>query len=260
MLMYTGSAARSYGRHPFKPATRKGWEFQAVLEGEIGVLWPEGPEPLHARTLWVSPPGHNHGWTGNPEQDAEVAVFHFLSVPPVVARYCFGARAKMLRIGLTQPQCRRLRELASEAIRYRQRFNIGSLLSSHHMLLELSLMVYEACDRERLPSAEAYAQDCVEKALEWYSDHLVENPDQESVARTSGVSVSHLRRIFHKIMGASPRQVLDQVRFGRATELMSDPGSKLSDVAERCGFQSASAFSRAFKNSFGCSPAEWRGH
>jgi two-component system response regulator YesN len=53
---------------------------------------------------------------------------------------------------------------------------------------------------------------------------------------------------------------MDQLRFERARQLMSDPEIKLEEVAERCGYQSASAFSRAFKTMFGCGPSAWRGH
>jgi AraC-like DNA-binding protein len=260
MLLYTGNRTRSYGRHPFPIIRRRGWDFQAVLEGDIGMLLPAGPMMLHSRSLWVFPPMHEHGWTGDPEREAEVAIFQFASVPPLVENYCRAAEEQYLRISITRRQCARLRALAEEAVRCVQRFNVASLIISQHILSELSLMVHEACVKEHHPSVRAHAQRCVEKAMEWYIEHLAEAPDQEAVARAAGVSASHLRRLFHEILGAAPRKIMDQMRFERATELMSDPGIKLNDVAERCGFQSTSAFSRAFKQFFGCSPAEWRGH
>jgi AraC family transcriptional regulator len=224
------------------------------------MLLPEGPDILYAQTLWVFPPQHEHGWVGNPEQDAEIAVFHFQTVPPAVEHYCLGTEEQFLQISLNKHQCGRLRELAEQALRYRQNPNLGSIICYQHILSELSLLVYEACVREQHPSSQAHAQQCVEKALQWYSDHLAENPDQEAIARIAAVSVSHLRRLFHETMGNSPRQVMDQLKFERATQLMSDPKIKLNEVAEICGFQSASAFSRAFKTFFGCSPAVWRGY
>lgn len=259
MLMYTGNHARIYGRYPFRPARRRGWEFQAVLEGDIGVLFPEGPTLLYSRALWVFPPMHEHGWTGDPDREAEVAVFHFASVPPMVENYCRAAEDGYLRIALNRRQCARLRALAEEALRFYQQFSAASLISSQHILSELSLMVHEACVKERHPQAQTHAARCVDKAIAWYEEHLAEAPDQEAVARAAGVSVSHLRRLFHEILGAPPRKIMDRVRFERATELMSDPAIKLSDVAQCCGFLSASAFSRAFKHFFGCSPAAWRG-
>lgn len=259
MLMYTGNHSRIYGRYPFRPARRRGWEFQAVLEGYIGVLFPEGPTLLYSRALWVFPPMHEHGWTGDPEREAEVAVFHFASVPPMVENYCRSAEEGYLRIALNRRQCARLRTLAEEALRFRQQFSVVSLLSSQHILSELSLLVCDACARHPRPSMQPWALLCVERAMEWYHKHLAEGPNQEAIARAAGVSASHLRRLFHEILGAPPRKIMDRVRFERATELMSDPAIKLSDVAQRCGFHSASAFSRAFKHFFGCSPAAWRG-
>lgn len=258
MLTYIGNQTRQYGKQPHGLLIRKFWEFQAVLTGDIGMLLPTGPDILYSQSLWVFPPLHEHGWIGNPEEDAEVAVFHFQTVPPLVENYCLGTDKKYLRIVLSRQQCNRLRELAKQAIRYRQVPNLGSILCYQHILCELSLMVYEACAKEQHPST--HAQQCIEKALHWYSDHMAENPGQEEIARASAVSVSHMRRLFHETMGHSPREVLDRLKFERATQLMSDPEVKLTEVAEACGFQSASAFSRAFKTFFGCSPATWRGH
>jgi AraC-like DNA-binding protein len=51
---------------------------------------------------------------------------------------------------------------------------------------------------------------------------------------------------------------MDQLRFQRAMQLMSDPAMKLEHVGYRCGFTSASVFSRAFKAKYGCSPQAWR--
>lgn len=238
---------------------RNFWEFQAVLDGEIGMLLPAGPDILYSKSLWVFPPQHEHGWVGNPHKDAEVAVFHFHSVPPVVENYCNGSEQEFLRIPLGRSQRNRLRELADQADRYRQTPGAGSMICAQHILSELSLMVYEDCVQKQHPSTQDHAQHCVERAMQWYSNHMEENPDQEAVARAAAVSVSHLRRLFHDVMERSPRQVMDQLKFDRATELMSDPEIKLIEVAEACGFQSASAFSRAFKTFFGCNPATWRG-
>ena len=260
MLTYIGNRIRQYGKQPLRLMIRNFWEFQAVLDGEIGMLLPEGPDILYSRSLWVFSPQHNHGWVGNPNKDAEIAVFHFQTVPPLVEHYCLGTEQQYLRITLSREQCNRLRELAEQAVRYRQTPNLGSIICYQHILSELSLLVYEACVRDQHPSAQAHAQQCVEKAMQWYSDHMSENPDQESIAQAAAVSVSHLRRLFHETMSSSPRQVMDQLKFERATQLMSDPEIKLTEVSEACGFQSASAFSRAFKTFFGCSPAVWRGH
>jgi hypothetical protein len=185
--MYIGNRTRDYGRHPFRPARRSGWEFQAVLEGDIGMLLPTGPELLHSRSLWVFPPMHEHGRTGDPEREAEVAIFHFVGVPSVVANYCRAAPEESLRMAMSRRQCARLRTLADEALRFRKRFCAASLLSAQHILSELSLMVYEACVRDGQPRMQAHDQVCVERALPWYDEHLAEAPDREANARAMGL-------------------------------------------------------------------------
>lgn len=161
------------------------------------MLLPEGPDILYSQTLWVFSPRHNHDWIGNPGQDAKIAVFHFQAVPPAVEHYCRGTEEQSLRISLNKHQCNRLRELAKQAIRYRQFPNLGSILCYQHILSELSLLVYEACIRDQHPSEQAHAQQCVEKAMQWYSNHMSENPAQEAIAQAAAVSVSqyHFSRL-----------------------------------------------------------------
>jgi len=76
---------------------------------------------------------------------------------------------------------------------------------------------------------------------------MEENPAFPQVARAVGVSSVHLRRLFHEVLQASPTQIMDQLRFQRAMQLMSDSSMKLEVVGYRCGFGSASVFSRAFR-------------
>jgi transcriptional regulator GlxA family with amidase domain len=98
----------------------------------------------------------------------------------------------------------------------------------------------------------------VNAAIVWYAKRMEENPAFPEIARAVGVSAPHLRRLFHQVLHASPNRIMDQMRFQRAMQLMSDPAIKLESVGEQCGFGSASAFSRAFKMKFGCAPQVWR--
>lgn len=259
MLIYLGVGQRHYGREPFKIAARRAWEFQAVVQGRISMELPSGPEELRQRRLWLSPPGHLHGWTGDRTRAAEVVVFHFPSIPEPLRRLVQDGRA--VEMALSGAMCRRLRELAGKALAYRQRPSPGMMLCYEHVLLELSLMLYEA---KRDHAAEGLGGSLdndrrVGEALRWFSDRIESNPSQAEVARAVNVSPAHLRRLFHEVLQAAPKQMFDQLRFLRAIQLMTDSTVKLSLVSAACGFESQSAFSRAFKAKFGCAPAEWRG-
>lgn len=257
MLIYVGSGRRFYGDLPVGISQRRAWEFQAVLRGNIAPILSDGPDILRQKRLWLFPPRHLHGWTAPPGSEAEIVVFHFLSVPEPLLRLAAG---QALEIGLNQAHCVRLRLLARQAMQYWKNPAPGSMICHEQALMELSLLVYEATlqlNSSLVP--EDPARRIVQRAMEFFAENMQDNPSQEQLAREVGASPSHLRRLFHEVLQAPPKQIMDQLRFQRATQLMADAGTKLESIGEACGFGSASAFSRAFKIRFGCSPGAWRG-
>lgn len=256
MLSYIGLGMRQYGNKPLASLQRPYWEFQAVLKGAIAPLFPDGPELLRERRLWLFPPGHAHGWTGESDRSAEIAVFHFATVPEPVRH--LAEDADYLEISLEPADGQRLKKLAGAADRYWQRPAPAMFLCHEHILLELSLLI---CERvaAQVEVSKTTSQQRVTAAIQYFATHMEQNPSLEAVARQVGASAVHLRRLFHEVLQAAPKQIFDQLRFQRAIQLMAGPEMKLESVGEACGFQSASAFSRAFKNKFGCSPETWRG-
>jgi len=256
MLIYLGTGERRYGEQPLPPHHRRAWEFQAVLRGKIGVLLPEGGQPLASARLWIFPPDHLHGWSGEKGKPAQVAVFHFLSVPELLNRLL--PSEGYFEIELNRQNLRKIRELANEVERYWNHPAPGMMICYEHTLMALSLIVCEAFASRVGESHAGYPKSRVNAAIAWYAERMAENPAFPDVARAIGVSSAHLRRLFHEVLQASPTQIIDQLRFQRAMQLMSDPAVKIEAVGYQCGFTSASAFSRAFKTKFGCSPQSWR--
>jgi len=255
MLYYLGDGARRYGRRPIPIHQRPAWEFQAVLKGKIGLLLPGGTQPLHRRRLWIFPPNHAHGWRGQENAVAEVSVFHFPYVPEPL-RQQFRGR-EFLEVPLGTAQGARLRLLARQARNYWESPAPGMPLCHEQILLELSLLALEFERIHRRPSDKPPSKP-IETSLRWFSENMKHDPNLERVAQAAGVSSAHLRRLFHRTFQTSPKHLFDQLRFQRAMHLMADPAMKLESVSEQCGFGSASAFSRAFRNKFGCSPNTWR--
>lgn len=256
MLCYLGSGTRHYAEKIVRPYRRPYWEFQAVLSGRIAMQDETGTLPLHSRRLWLSAPGHLHGWTGEPGHSAEIAVFHYLRIPEPLAKKI--PEKSHVEMALTTRQTERLRHLCQIVGESLERPGPEMLLRHEHALLELSLLIYEA-DRSLKEAAEDTARSRVQKAIDWFSANIETNPSLDDTARAAGSSASHLRRHFHEVLEAPPKKIFDQLRFHRAMQMMADPDMKLSSVCEACGFESASAFSRAFKMKFGVSPDRWRG-
>ena len=80
----------------------------------------------------------------------------------------------------------------------------------------------------------------------------------EELACTAGTSRSVLAERFQHLVGTAPMQYLTQWRMLLAANLLSRSNAPLARIAEDVGYQTDSAFSRAFRREFGAPPATWR--
>ncbi len=256
MLHYLGSGERRYHLRPLVPNKRYVWEFQAVVRGRIGPLFEKKAASLHAQTLWVHGPQCNHGWDGDPKEVAEVCVFQFATVPAQL-QDAIGID-EYRAVSLSDEECDLLREHARLARAELLAPTSLALLRHQRLLLDLSLMVLGKMDTAAIDPVSSAPRRQVDSAMAWFRSHLEQAPSQVEVAEAINCSPAHMRRLFHRVLGASPRDVLEQIRFQVACELLSDTRLSLEAVAMQCGLGSASAFSRAFSHRFQITPSAWR--
>ena len=74
----------------------------------------------------------------------------------------------------------------------------------------------------------------------------------------AGLSKTVLTDKFTTLIGASPVEYLTDWRMQIAARWLKEPGTTIDRVAERCGYDSVPAFSKAFKRSLGVSPGAYR--
>ncbi|MCU1647405.1 MAG: transcriptional regulator, AraC family [Nocardia sp.] len=80
----------------------------------------------------------------------------------------------------------------------------------------------------------------------------------EELARVCNLSRSSFAARFVARVGKPPATYLAHVRLDAATDLLRDTSLPVTHIAERVGYNSEAAFSRAFKNRYGTPPARWR--
>jgi AraC-like DNA-binding protein len=80
----------------------------------------------------------------------------------------------------------------------------------------------------------------------------------ETLARAAGTSRSVLAERFQHLVGSSPMQYLTQWRMLLAANLLCRSNAPLARIAEDVGYQTDTAFSRAFRREYGAPPAAWR--
>ena len=80
----------------------------------------------------------------------------------------------------------------------------------------------------------------------------------EELARVACSSRSVLAERFQLLVGQAPMQYLAQWRMLLASNLLARSNAPLARIAEEVGYQTDTAFSRAFRREYGVPPAAWR--
>ncbi|MDC7231677.1 MAG: AraC family transcriptional regulator [Spirochaetales bacterium] len=80
----------------------------------------------------------------------------------------------------------------------------------------------------------------------------------DSLASVANISKYHFTRLFKKHFGQSAYDYVLSVRINKAKEMLLNTNRSVSIIAEDCGFESLSHFSRSFKSRERFSPREYR--
>jgi len=89
-------------------------------------------------------------------------------------------------------------------------------------------------------------------------DHMDEPLRRERLASIAGFSIPHFHRIFAAHTGESIACYVRRVRLIRAGQKLRMGAVDITEVALAAGYQTHTAFSKAFKQQFGLSPREFR--
>jgi AraC-like DNA-binding protein len=80
----------------------------------------------------------------------------------------------------------------------------------------------------------------------------------DDLAREVAMSRSAFAERFSELVGEPPMQYLIRWRLALAAQALRSGTEAITRIAERSGYDSDAAFSRAFKREFGMPPAAWR--
>lgn len=100
----------------------------------------------------------------------------------------------------------------------------------------------------------------VARALQIIEDHRMREKFSETeLARSCGLSVNQLGRLFRAEQGMSPFQYYESRRLELARHALAESALPVKEVAFELGFSSPPHFSNWFSERTGKSPRDWRG-
>ena len=102
------------------------------------------------------------------------------------------------------------------------------------------------------------AAERIKNMLRYIHENFNQDLNTTSIAKSTGVSESECLRCFRNIIGTTPIQYLRQYRVQRSAQLLTNTQEPVADIAQRCGFQDVSYFTKTFRELRGCTPSEYR--
>lgn len=128
----------------------------------------------------------------------------------------------------------------------------------HQSLLRLLLLVAEAASQE---AGSGEPQEVVPpevRAKRQLDQQYARGVPLVDIARSAGVSVAHLGRVFRNRYGVSPGRYRDTLRLEAARNLVANSDLRVKEIAYALGYPDAATFSKAFLRNTGTSPTTFR--
>lgn len=118
----------------------------------------------------------------------------------------------------------------------------------------LGLLIEYAKPEQQQPLS---GSDHVQAAIKYIQYNYANDISVDDIAQSTGISRSHLYRLFIKHVSMAPNEYLIRFRINQACALMRDKRLNVSEAAYSAGFNDRLYFSRIFKKYKGVSPSKY---
>jgi AraC-like DNA-binding protein len=109
-----------------------------------------------------------------------------------------------------------------------------------------------------VPSLSSDDQGRVERVTAFLHAHLADPIDRAAVAAEAHLSVGAFSRFFKLRIGKTLPQYVNELRVGRACQLLAQEQLKVTDLALQCGFRNLANFNRRFRKITRMTPRDYR--
>ena len=103
-----------------------------------------------------------------------------------------------------------------------------------------------------------HAWEAVQKTLDHIEELIGAEVSIEELAQIASLSPFYYQRLFTRLVKKPVREYIKMRQLARACNRLRDKENRILDVALQYGFGSHEAFTRAFKDTYGITPAQYR--
>lgn len=98
----------------------------------------------------------------------------------------------------------------------------------------------------------------LQPALEWMARHTAEISSLEDMAKMTGLSVTHFRRLFVETFKETPAKYALRLRLNKARDMLENTDFTIASIALETGFCDQSHFVKAFHRIYKMNPTDYR--
>lgn len=126
-------------------------------------------------------------------------------------------------------------------------------------LFQLWQGIYQLAEHQISEAVSADVNVLIQKKmLEFIRTHYQERITVDAIAAAGGVCRTKCCRIFKQYLGRTPNDYLNSFRLEKGMELLKSTGMTITEIADACGYTSASYFTELFTKQKGCPPKVYR--
>lgn len=113
--------------------------------------------------------------------------------------------------------------------------------------------------REFRSKTELLMEDAlIARTLSYISENLTSNVTLKAAAALNFMSESAFSKYFKRNMGINFSEYVGQMRMERARQALKYTRRTMTQIAQDCGYSNASVFTKAFRQTQGCTPSAYR--
>ena len=136
----------------------------------------------------------------------------------------------------------------------------GSYAYARLLLVELLIFIARL-NRQRERASEGFPNARhrqISEIVRFINTHYQERLTLDQLSRKFHLSPSHLSRMFKEVTGFGVNEFVNHVRIKEAQRLLRTTRCRITEIAERTGYDNVTHFGRVFKKMTGFSPSRYR--